>query len=106
MKGAGAAQVSGVASPCVDICRLDAEGLCVGCRRTLDEIAEWLAIYINRFTPDHSIILCKILELHTASTRRHQKTIHLMHHHAFFWVQGQHCYFGPWIQTESEEGTV
>jgi uncharacterized protein len=28
-------------SPCVDICRLDARGLCVGCRRTLAEITEW-----------------------------------------------------------------
>ncbi|MEP6883113.1 MAG: DUF1289 domain-containing protein [Gammaproteobacteria bacterium] len=30
-----------VASPCVDICRLDAQGLCVGCRRTIGEITEW-----------------------------------------------------------------
>jgi uncharacterized protein len=30
-----------VPSPCVDICRLDAQGLCVGCRRTMREIAEW-----------------------------------------------------------------
>jgi predicted Fe-S protein YdhL (DUF1289 family) len=30
-----------VASPCVDVCRLDAQGLCVGCRRSLEEIAEW-----------------------------------------------------------------
>ena len=30
-----------VASPCVDICRLDPQGLCIGCRRTLGEIAEW-----------------------------------------------------------------
>jgi predicted Fe-S protein YdhL (DUF1289 family) len=30
-----------VASPCVDICRLDAQGLCVGCRRTIEEISEW-----------------------------------------------------------------
>jgi uncharacterized protein len=30
-----------VPSPCVDICRLDAAGLCVGCRRTIDEIIEW-----------------------------------------------------------------
>jgi len=30
-----------VPSPCVDICRLDAQGLCIGCRRTIDEIAEW-----------------------------------------------------------------
>ena len=28
-------------SPCIGICRLDAQELCVGCRRTLDEIAEW-----------------------------------------------------------------
>ncbi len=32
-----------VPSPCVDICRLDAQGLCIGCRRTLSEIAEWPA---------------------------------------------------------------
>jgi predicted Fe-S protein YdhL (DUF1289 family) len=30
-----------VPSPCVDICRLDAQGLCVGCLRTIDEIIEW-----------------------------------------------------------------
>jgi len=30
-----------VASPCINICRLDDQGLCVGCRRTIDEIAEW-----------------------------------------------------------------
>ena len=40
-----------VASPCVSLCRMDpgagsiderdAGGLCIGCRRTLDEIVEW-----------------------------------------------------------------
>jgi predicted Fe-S protein YdhL (DUF1289 family) len=30
-----------VPSPCVGICRLDAYGWCVGCRRTIEEIAEW-----------------------------------------------------------------
>jgi predicted Fe-S protein YdhL (DUF1289 family) len=30
-----------VSSPCIDICRLDAQGFCVGCRRTIDEISEW-----------------------------------------------------------------
>ncbi|MCZ7566353.1 MAG: DUF1289 domain-containing protein [Burkholderiales bacterium] len=31
-----------VASPCIDICRMDpASGLCEGCLRTLDEIACW-----------------------------------------------------------------
>jgi uncharacterized protein len=33
--------IDAVPSPCIDVCRLDAQGLCVGCRRTLDEIAEW-----------------------------------------------------------------
>jgi hypothetical protein len=28
-------------SPCINICRLGANGLCVGCLRTLGEIAEW-----------------------------------------------------------------
>ena len=32
----------GVASPCTSVCRMDAEGhYCVGCFRTLDEIAGW-----------------------------------------------------------------
>lgn len=31
-----------VASPCIDICRMDeASGWCEGCLRTLDEIAAW-----------------------------------------------------------------
>jgi uncharacterized protein len=30
-----------VVSPCVDICRLDPQGLCVGCRRSIEEITEW-----------------------------------------------------------------
>ena len=31
-----------VASPCISVCRMDdATGLCVGCLRTLDEIAVW-----------------------------------------------------------------
>lgn len=31
-----------VPSPCVGICRMDADGrLCTGCGRTLDEIANW-----------------------------------------------------------------
>ena len=54
-----------VPSPCVDICRLDAQGLCVGCRRTIDEIVEWpragearrreiLCELPRRNSPDHS----------------------------------------------------
>jgi len=30
-----------VPSPCINVCRLDTQGLCIGCRRTIDEIAEW-----------------------------------------------------------------
>ena len=31
-----------VLSPCISVCRIDdATGLCVGCLRTLDEIAAW-----------------------------------------------------------------
>ena len=31
-----------VASPCISVCVLDADGaLCLGCFRTLDEIAAW-----------------------------------------------------------------
>jgi len=41
--GDSASSNTAVASPCVDICRLDALGLCVGCRRTIDEISEWSA---------------------------------------------------------------
>lgn len=30
------------ASPCLGVCRMDpVNGLCLGCRRTLDEIAAW-----------------------------------------------------------------
>ncbi len=30
-----------VPSPCRDICRLDAAGICIGCGRSLGEIEEW-----------------------------------------------------------------
>jgi uncharacterized protein len=49
----------------VDICRLDQRGLCVGCRRTIEEIMEWprasaarrrqiLGDLTLRGAPDHS----------------------------------------------------
>lgn len=28
-------------TPCVKICRLDASGHCIGCRRSIDEIMHW-----------------------------------------------------------------
>jgi uncharacterized protein len=34
-----------VASPCNNVCRIDdASGWCIGCLRTLDEIAAWASI--------------------------------------------------------------
>jgi len=30
-----------VTSPCVRVCKLDGEGVCLGCFRTLDEISQW-----------------------------------------------------------------
>ncbi|MFU8876739.1 MAG: DUF1289 domain-containing protein [Wenzhouxiangellaceae bacterium] len=35
-------KLESVESPCIDICRLDDSGLCVGCFRTGNEIAGWL----------------------------------------------------------------
>ncbi len=32
---------SAVSSPCIKVCVIDADGLCAGCGRTLDEIARW-----------------------------------------------------------------
>jgi predicted Fe-S protein YdhL (DUF1289 family) len=37
-----AAGTAPVLSPCISVCRIDAaSGLCIGCLRTLDEIAAW-----------------------------------------------------------------
>jgi len=30
-----------VGSPCVDICELDSDFVCVGCGRTIDEVLKW-----------------------------------------------------------------
>ncbi len=33
---------AGVGSPCINICRMDeSSGYCVGCARSIDEIASW-----------------------------------------------------------------
>jgi len=33
-----------ILSPCTGICTIGADGLCLGCLRTGDEIAAWLAL--------------------------------------------------------------
>lgn len=30
-----------ISTPCIGVCDLDADGLCLGCRRSGDEIARW-----------------------------------------------------------------
>lgn len=38
----GREALPGVPSPCIDVCRIDERsGWCLGCRRTIDEIAAW-----------------------------------------------------------------
>ena len=34
-------QTSPVASPCISVCFLDEHDICVGCHRTIDEVARW-----------------------------------------------------------------
>jgi uncharacterized protein len=31
-------------SPCINVCSLDAQGFCIGCLRTGDEIARWMSM--------------------------------------------------------------
>lgn len=33
-----------IESPCVGTCTLDTDGLCIGCRRSAEEIGGWLAM--------------------------------------------------------------
>lgn len=28
-------------SPCINICEINEDGICIGCKRTLEEISEW-----------------------------------------------------------------
>ncbi|HEU4604038.1 MAG TPA: DUF1289 domain-containing protein [Steroidobacteraceae bacterium] len=42
-------------SPCIRVCRLDAQNVCAGCGRTLDEIARW-----SRLSLDEQRAICAI----------------------------------------------
>jgi predicted Fe-S protein YdhL (DUF1289 family) len=33
-----------VKSPCISVCALNDDGVCIGCWRNVDEIAEWSAL--------------------------------------------------------------
>lgn len=36
----------GPLSPCIKLCTLDREGFCLGCHRSIDEIARWSAMSV------------------------------------------------------------
>ncbi|MFM2053890.1 MAG: hypothetical protein RL456_1927 [Pseudomonadota bacterium] len=58
-----------VASPCVNVCRMDpASGLCEGCRRTLGEIAAWSAM-----SDDERAAVCRELPARRSDTSRIDK---------------------------------
>ena len=48
-----------VPSPCISVCRLDeATGYCLGCRRSIDEIRDWIIM-----TPDQKkAVLARLAE--------------------------------------------
>lgn len=39
-----ARQLDPIESPCIDVCRLDDQGRCLGCFRTAAEIGGWLSM--------------------------------------------------------------
>jgi predicted Fe-S protein YdhL (DUF1289 family) len=43
-----------VESPCIKVCTLDASNVCVGCGRTLAEIADW-----SRLSPEEQRLVCE-----------------------------------------------
>ena len=49
-----------IASPCINVCQMDpASGLCRGCFRTLDEIAQW-----GSYSPDTRRAVMGMLKEH------------------------------------------
>jgi predicted Fe-S protein YdhL (DUF1289 family) len=50
---------SSVPSPCISVCQVEeATGLCLGCRRTIDEIRDWIIL-----TPEEKrAVLARIAE--------------------------------------------
>jgi hypothetical protein len=52
-------------SPCIGICRIEADGLCAGCARTLDEIARWSAMDVD----DRRRVLTELAARREAATQ-------------------------------------
>ena len=46
-----------IPSPCINVCQIDPEtGVCRGCRRTLQEISEWLEM-----TPEEKLAILRLV---------------------------------------------
>jgi predicted Fe-S protein YdhL (DUF1289 family) len=54
-QGQAAVPADAVESPCVRICALDDRQICLGCGRSLDEIARW-----SRMTSDEKRAVCEV----------------------------------------------
>ena len=52
-------------TPCVDICKLDQNAMCIGCGRTLQEIAEW-----SGMTDQERQLVMERLNEHTGNISR------------------------------------
>ncbi|GAC1631343.1 MAG: hypothetical protein NVS9B10_24690 [Nevskia sp.] len=57
-----------VASPCTGICTLNAENVCVGCGRRIDEIAEWGRALESRKRRIVELAALRLAELKTETT--------------------------------------
>ena len=44
LEGEAADRLPRPPSPCINVCSLDAQGLCVGCLRTGEEIGRWMSM--------------------------------------------------------------
>jgi uncharacterized protein len=62
--------MSAIETPCIKVCAIDpASGLCVGCGRTLDEIARW-STWSNE---DRRRVMDELADRLRALGERHQK---------------------------------
>lgn len=52
-----------IASPCLHICQLDKQGVCIGCLRTRDEIARWIQMTAR----EKSLVIAALKHRNTAA---------------------------------------
>lgn len=65
-----------IASPCVRLCTLDEQNICVGCWRSLDEIKQWSVVNdgirqkILTNCQERLQVTTKIISIHKRQTRK------------------------------------